>query len=94
MLIGLGKPVSNNTSIERAIDLKMSKSKPDSAIFMTDSEEEIKSEKFTRYRIALRKLPYLNRLRKDFIGRVIHISEKSWRKGVQDILAISKEKLD
>ena len=42
MLMGLGKPVSNNTSIERAIDLKMSKSKPDTAIFMTDSEEEIK----------------------------------------------------
>ena len=42
MLMGLGKPVSNNTNIERAIDLKMSKSKPDTAIFMTDSEEEIK----------------------------------------------------
>ncbi len=42
MLMGLGKPVSNNTHIERAIDLKMSKSKPDTAIFMTDSEEEIK----------------------------------------------------
>ena len=42
MLMGLGKPVSNNTSIERAIDLKMSKSKPDTAIFMTDPEEEIK----------------------------------------------------
>ena len=42
MLMGLGKPVSNKTSVERAIDLKMSKSKPDTAIFMTDSEEEIK----------------------------------------------------
>jgi len=42
MLVGLGKPVSNKTSVERAIDLKMSKSKPDTAIFMTDSEEEIK----------------------------------------------------
>jgi len=42
MLMGLGKPVSKNTSIERAIDLKMSKSKPDSAIFMTDSEQDIK----------------------------------------------------
>lgn len=43
MLMGLGKPVSKEKeTIERAIDLKMSKSKPDSAIFMTDSEEEIK----------------------------------------------------
>ncbi len=42
MLVGLEKPVSNKTSVERAIDLKMSKSKPGTAIFMTDSEEEIK----------------------------------------------------
>jgi len=43
MLMGLGKPISKEKdAIERAIDLKMSKSKPDSAIFMTDSEEDIK----------------------------------------------------
>ncbi|MBA3064245.1 tyrosine--tRNA ligase, partial [Candidatus Woesearchaeota archaeon] len=42
MLIGLGKPASSKTGVERGIDLKMSKSKPDTAIFMTDSEEEIK----------------------------------------------------
>ncbi len=43
MLMGLGKPASSeNDPVERAIDLKMSKSKPDSAIFMTDSEEDIK----------------------------------------------------
>jgi len=42
MLMGLEKPVSNKTNDERSIDIKMSKSKPDSAIFMTDSEEEIK----------------------------------------------------
>ena len=42
MLLGLGKSASNKTGVERAIDLKMSKSKPDAAIFMTDSEEEIK----------------------------------------------------
>lgn len=43
MLMGLGKPVSKEKdAIERAIDLKMSKSKPDTAIFMTDSEEDIK----------------------------------------------------
>jgi tyrosyl-tRNA synthetase len=43
MLLGLGKqPQTNITGAERAIQLKMSKSIPDSAIFMTDTEEEIK----------------------------------------------------
>jgi tyrosyl-tRNA synthetase len=43
MLSGLGKPTSQEKdTVERAIDLKMSKSKPDTAIFMTDSEKEIK----------------------------------------------------
>jgi len=43
MLMGLGKPpASDLKGADRGIELKMSKSKPDSAIFMTDSEEEIK----------------------------------------------------
>ncbi len=43
MLLGLGEPVSKEKDpVERAIDMKMSKSKPDSAIFMLDSEEDIK----------------------------------------------------
>lgn len=42
MLMGLGEPVQSDDPIEKAISMKMSKSKPDSAIFMTDSEEEIK----------------------------------------------------
>src|SRR3989344_167687 len=38
MLLGLGKPVSQEKdATERAIDLKMSKSRPETAIFMTDS---------------------------------------------------------
>ncbi|MFO8016607.1 MAG: tyrosine--tRNA ligase [Candidatus Woesearchaeota archaeon] len=42
MLMGLGKPSSaEEDPVERAIDMKMSKSKPDSAIFMTDTEEDI-----------------------------------------------------
>ena len=41
MLMGLGEPPKTN-DIDRVIDLKMSKSKPDTAIFMNDSEEEIK----------------------------------------------------
>ncbi|MBD3313435.1 tyrosine--tRNA ligase [Candidatus Woesearchaeota archaeon] len=43
MLMGLGKPASDiKDPVEKAIEMKMSKSKPDTAIFMTDSEDDIK----------------------------------------------------
>lgn len=45
MLMGLNQPpkdLNEKNPIERTIALKMSKSKPDTAIFMTDSEEDIK----------------------------------------------------
>jgi tyrosyl-tRNA synthetase len=43
MLMGLGEPPKEDVdAVERSIAMKMSKSKPDSAIFMTDSEEDIK----------------------------------------------------
>jgi tyrosyl-tRNA synthetase len=43
MLMGLGQPPSTEaTGADRAVELKMSKSKPDTAIFMTDSFEDIK----------------------------------------------------
>ena len=42
MLLGLGKPAKTDlTGVDRAIELKMSKSKPDTAIFMTDPKEEV-----------------------------------------------------
>lgn len=41
MLMGLSEPKSDLTGVERAIAMKMSKSNPDSAIFMTDTEEEV-----------------------------------------------------
>jgi tyrosyl-tRNA synthetase len=42
MLMGLLKPRSHeNDKLERTIDLKMSKSIPDSAIFMTDAAAEV-----------------------------------------------------
>lgn len=42
MLRGLSKPVSQETdALQRTIELKMSKSKPDTAIFMTDTLEDI-----------------------------------------------------
>ncbi len=43
MLLGLLPPKTDaKDASERLLDLKMSKSKPDSAIFMTDTEEDIK----------------------------------------------------
>jgi tyrosyl-tRNA synthetase len=41
MLMGLGQPPKDLTGADRGIALKMSKSKPDTAIFMTDSADEI-----------------------------------------------------
>ena len=42
MLQGLGKPLPKDADpASRAISMKMSKSKPDTAIFMTDSSEEV-----------------------------------------------------
>ena len=41
MLMGLGEPPKTGKAVERAIEMKMSKSNPDSAIFMNDTEEEI-----------------------------------------------------
>ena len=43
MLMGLGKPASQESdALQRTIEVKMSKSKPDTAIFMTDTTEDIK----------------------------------------------------
>jgi tyrosyl-tRNA synthetase len=43
MLMGLTKPPETDlTGVERVINLKMSKSNPDSAIFMLDSPEDVK----------------------------------------------------
>jgi tyrosyl-tRNA synthetase len=42
MLLGLSKPASQiQDKTKRVIELKMSKSRPDTAIFMTDSKEDV-----------------------------------------------------
>ncbi|MBI4896589.1 MAG: tyrosine--tRNA ligase [Candidatus Aenigmarchaeota archaeon] len=41
MLLGLQRIEASGDAVERAIEMKMSKSKPDTAIFMTDPTEEI-----------------------------------------------------
>jgi tyrosyl-tRNA synthetase len=42
MLMGLGQPPAGEATVEKAIAMKMSKSNPDSAIFMDEPEEEIR----------------------------------------------------
>jgi|TARA_Y100000310_G_C20661040_1_gene804815 tyrosyl-tRNA synthetase len=42
MLMGLGEPPKGEKTVQRAIEMKMSKSNPDSAIFMSDTTEEIR----------------------------------------------------
>lgn len=44
MLMGLQKPPETDNTVERATAMKMSKSNPNSAIFMTDSEDDIKKK--------------------------------------------------
>lgn len=42
MLMGLQQPPAGEDSIERKIAMKMSKSKPETAVFMADSEDDVK----------------------------------------------------
>lgn len=44
MLMGLGQPPAGESTVDRTIAMKMSKSKPESAIFMDDSEEQVKEK--------------------------------------------------
>ncbi len=44
MLAGLGQPPKNVGTEDRAIAMKMSKSNPETAIFMTDTKDEIKTK--------------------------------------------------
>ena len=44
MLMGLGSPPKKGTAVEKAMQMKMSKSQPETAIFMTDSENEIRKK--------------------------------------------------
>lgn len=44
MLMGLGEPPKAGSAAEKAMAMKMSKSDPNNAIFMTDSEDEIRKK--------------------------------------------------
>ena len=50
MLMGLGQPPKSDLdSVERAIELKMSKSKPETAIFMTDAPDLVRQKIMKAY---------------------------------------------
>ncbi|MHA2051156.1 MAG: tyrosine--tRNA ligase [Promethearchaeota archaeon] len=42
MIMGLNKPKTDLTGVDRTIEIKMSKSDPDSAVFMLDSPDDVK----------------------------------------------------
>jgi len=50
-------------------------------------EELLATDRFARYRVALRKLPYLREARQSFLGRAVHASEAAWERRVETILA-------
>jgi len=50
------------------------------------SEESLNDSKYLKYKYAIRKLLYLQHLRRTFIGRVIHRSAEQWKNDVLKIL--------
>ena len=44
MILGLGKPSQSQDKVKKVMELKMSKSNPNFAIFMTDSEQEVNNK--------------------------------------------------
>ena len=50
-------------------------------------EERLSAGEDSRYRVALRKLPYLRDARAAFLGRAAHTSADAWRRQVDEALA-------
>ncbi|HEY3365645.1 MAG TPA: hypothetical protein VGK74_11370 [Symbiobacteriaceae bacterium] len=50
------------------------------------SEAELAGERMARYRVAVRKLPYVQRLRALFAGKAAHTSEAAWQRKVSELL--------
>lgn len=44
MILGLGKPPKSKDTVQKVLEIKMSKSNPNFAIFMTDNEQEVKDK--------------------------------------------------
>jgi hypothetical protein len=61
-------------------------------IYLT--EKQLDSTEYTQYRFAIAKIPYLKTLREQFVGRVIHASQKQWKTDVNSLLNINAKSLD
>ncbi|MFB3888315.1 MAG: hypothetical protein ACE14S_02420 [Candidatus Bathyarchaeia archaeon] len=61
-------------------------------IYLT--EDALASPKYVQYRYAVAKLPSLQKLRRQFIGRVIHTSPEQWKRDVTSLLAFNANSKD
>ena len=61
-------------------------------IYLT--ENQLDSTEYTQYRFAIAKISSLKTLRKQFVGRVIHASQKQWKTDVNSLLAFNAKSLD
>jgi len=60
-------------------------------IYLT--EKQLDSPEYTQYRFAIAKIPSLKTLREQFVGRVIHASQKRWKTNVTSLLNINAKSL-
>jgi hypothetical protein len=60
-------------------------------IYLT--EKQLDSPEYTQYRFAIAKIPSLKTLREQFVGRVIHASQKQWKTNVTSLLNINAKSL-
>ena len=61
-------------------------------IYLT--ENQLDSTEYTQYRFAIAKISSLKTLREQFVGRVIHSSQKQWKTDVDSLLAFNTKSLD
>ncbi len=61
-------------------------------IYLTDNQ--LDSSEYTQYRFAIAKISSLKTLRDQFIGRIIHASQKQWQADVTSLLAFNTKSLD
>ena len=50
------------------------------------ADEKLDEADYSKYRIAVKKIPTLHLLRSLYIGRVIHASPDQWKNDVMDVL--------
>ncbi len=58
------------------------------------AENQLDSTEYTQYRFAIAKIAPLKTLREQFIGRVIHASQKQWKNDVASLLAFNTKSID